>query len=304
MHWIKKGLLFEPKGDLAWMRTHASIPCVEHLRENLYRVYCYGRDELNRSQVGFFELNMDMPQHILYLTEKPVLGLGELGTFDDSGVMPACVINFKDKRFLYYTGWTRGVTVPFYFYIGLAISTDNGKTFVRFSEAPVLGRSKIDPFLTASPSVLIENGIWRMWYVSGARWGYENNQPKHYYHIRYAESKDGFQWVPTGHVCIDFKNSNEYAIARPFVIYENKIYKMWYSFRGVSYRIGYAESWDGLHWSRLDEKAGIDASAEGWDSQMVAYPVVFQHKNKKFMLYNGNGYGKTGIGLAILEEGT
>ena len=35
---------------------------------------------------------------------------------------------------------------------------------------------------------------------------------------------------------------------------------------------------------------------------MQAYPHVFKHKKNLYMLYNGNGYGKTGIALAKLEN--
>ena len=81
------------------------------------------------------------------------------------------------------------------------------------------------------------------------------------------------------------------------------VYRMWYSYRGAAYRIGYAESPDGLRWERRDAEAGIGLSASGWDSEMVAYPVVFDHAGERYMLYNGNGYGRTGIGLAVLERG-
>ena len=43
-------------------------------------------------------------------------------------------------------------------------------------------------------------------------------------------------------------------------------------------------------------------SAEGWDSEMICYPYVFEHRGRFFMLYNGNGYGKTGFGVAVLEN--
>ena len=73
---------------------------------------------------------------------------------------------------------------------------------------------------------------------------------------------------------------------------------MWYCSRGAAYRIGYAESADGVKWERLDAQAGITVSESGWDSEMTAYPWVFSHKSTNYMLYNGNGYGRTGIGLA------
>jgi hypothetical protein len=86
---------------------------------------------------------------------------------------------------------------------------------------------------------------------------------------------------------------------------------MWYTRRGAAdyredpasaYRIGYAESPDGVRWTRMDERAGIDVSENGWDSVMIAYPFVYQHRGVKYMLYNGNGFGQTGIGYAVWEE--
>ncbi|MEW5918806.1 MAG: hypothetical protein AB1762_20560, partial [Gemmatimonadota bacterium] len=123
------------------------------------------------------------------------------------------------------------------------------------------------------------------------------------YNIRYAESDDGVRWRPDGHVCIDFQHSEEVAIARPCVIRDPDRYRMWYCYRGrtFSYRIGYAESADGYHWSRRDDEAGIEASASGWDSEMVAYPHVFDHRARRYMLYCGNRFSKDGFGLAIFR---
>jgi hypothetical protein len=192
--------------------------------------------------------------------------------------------------------------VPFYFYIGLAVSED-GQTYRKYSIAPILERSEVDPYLTASPWVLVENDVWRMWYVSGVKWTVERGRPTHYYHVRYAESLDGVRWRRSGIVCIDFISSAEHAISRPCVLKDGDgRYRMWYSYRGEAYRIGYAESADGLTWERRDEDAGIHPSLVGWDSEMIEYPVVFDHAGKRYMLYNGNGFGKTGVGLAVLEK--
>ena len=301
MKWIKGGMILKP-GKFDWMVTHAGLPFAERIEGDIYRIYFYGRDCQNRSQPGYIEIDINEPQRLLNITEKPVLDLGSLGAFDDSGVMPSWIVNHDSKKYLYYTGWNQGVTVPFYFYVGLAISGDRGETFERLSKAPILGKNAVDPYLTASPCVIIENGVWRMWYCSCIGWGIENDKPKHYYHIKYTESKDGIHWNRKGVVCIDFKSKDEYAIARPCVLKEAGIYKMWYSYRGESYRIGYAESKDGIKWERKDNEAGIDVSESGWDSEMIEYAFVFSHEGKKYMLYNGNDYGKTGLGYAVLSE--
>ena len=80
---------------------------------------------------------------------------------------------------------------------------------------------------------------------------------------------------------------------------------MWFSYRGkpgITYRIGYASSDDGIKWDLNIENAGIAISKTGWDSKMIEYPYVFLHKKQTYMLYNGNDFGKTGIGLAIRKR--
>lgn len=231
-----------------------------------------------------------------------VVGLGSLGAFDDSGVTSSCAVDHDGRLSLYYTGWNRGVTVPFYLAIGCAVSEDGGRSFARVSDAPVLGRTASDPYLAASPCVLIESGMWRMWYVSGTEWYTEGDRVRHRYHIKYAESADGLNWRSDGLVCIDYRDATESAIARPCVLRDGDLYRMWYSWRGDSYRIGYAESLDGFSWTRLDDEVGISPVGV-WDSEMQAYPFVFDRDGSRHMLFNGNGFGATGIGHAVLEAG-
>lgn len=302
MKWIKKGLIFEPPSSLGWMVTHASVPCARRLDGDLCRVYFGGRDASNRSRIGYFEMDLNRPHVATYVSPEPVLGCGELGSFDDNGVMPSWILDRNGKMCLYYVGWNLGVTVPFYNSIGLATSEDGGKTFSRFSQGPILGRDACDPFFTASCCVLKEDAMWKMWYLSCSRWALEDGKPKHYYNIKYAESQDGVQWLRTGMVSVGHKSPDEYAISRPSVIRDGDLYRMWYSYRGDTYRIGYAESTDGVLWERKDEAVGIDVSETGWDSEMIEYPFVFDHDGQRYMLYNGNNYGATGVGLALLAE--
>jgi hypothetical protein len=303
MNWVKKGVIFQPPGDRDWMLTHAAVPYADRIGDDLFRVYFCGRDERNRAQVGYFEIDINRPGEILYLHDRPVIGLGPLGAYDDSGAISSWVVNFNGLKYCYYSGMTLGTTIPFYFYVGLAVSEDGGRSFRKLSAAPLLDRNTADPYLTGHVCVLVEDGVWRMWYVSGQRWETENGRPKHYYHIKYAESADGLRWERRGTVCIDFKAADEYAIGRPCVIKEDGTYKMWYSYRGPAYRIGYAESGDGINWKREDGQSGIDVSESGWDSEMIEYAHVFDHKGQRYMLYNGNGYGQTGVGLAVLADG-
>jgi hypothetical protein len=77
---------------------------------------------------------------------------------------------------------------------------------------------------------------------------------------------------------------------------------MWYSVRGERYRIGFAQSMDGINWSRMDDVGGLQPAGDEWESGMVEYPWVFDDSGRRFMLYNGNDYGRSGIGLAVWDE--
>lgn len=311
MTWIKKGLIFKPDNNFEWMSHHACLPTVDKINDEVLRIYFGPRDKHGRTVTTFVEVEADNPSNVIYIHDKPVLSLGRLGCFDDSGAMPSCIVNYDNKKYLYYIGWNVGRTVPYRNAIGIAVSNDSGLTFNRLYDGPILDRTNLEPYFTGSLFVLIENGIWRMWYLSTVKWEVHDGTPEPYYHLKYAESKDGINWDRKGIVCVDFKSTDEGGISRPCVIKDNGIYKMWYSYRGgadyrsnraQSYRVGYAESNNGIKWIRKDEIVGIDVSETGWDSEMIEYPFVYAHKGKKYMLYNGNGFGESGFGYAVSDE--
>jgi predicted GH43/DUF377 family glycosyl hydrolase len=298
--WNKLGRVFETDNNHPWMLSHAANPVAEHLHDDVFRLYFSCRDSQSRSHIGYAEVDLKPNFRVLSIAEEPILAPGEVGTFDDSGVSISCLKQINGRKFLYYLGWNLGVTVPWRNSIGLAVYEPSTKTFQRFSKAPLLDRHDVDPYSVSYPFVLEDEGMFRMWYGSNLRWGKDQKDMAHI--IKYAESEDAIRWRRHGIVALHFKNEDEYAISRPCVIKEDGLYKMWYSYRGQSYRIGYAESEDGLKWERKDADVGIDVSEVGWDSQMVEYPFVFDHQGKRYMLYNGNNYGKTGIGLAVLAR--
>jgi len=310
MKWIKKGLIFSAANQFEWMAHHACVPIADNVNDEVLRIYFGPRDRQGRTRTAFIEVEADNPANVLYVHDRPVLGLGELGTFDDSGAMPSCIVNRDGKKYLFYIGWNLGVTVSYRNSIGLAVSEDGGLTFHRVFEGPVVDRSFLEPYFCASPFVIIDEGKWKLWYASSTGWVVVNEKPEPLYQIKYAESNDGCHWVRNNTTCIEYTFEGE-ANARPSVIKENGLYRMWYCFRGSvdyrtnkeqSYRLGYAESGNGINWIRKDEEVGIERSAEGWDSLMMEYSFVYEHKGRKYMLYNGNGFGETGFGYAVLDE--
>jgi predicted GH43/DUF377 family glycosyl hydrolase len=305
-NWKKIGCLFQVTSNGDWSITHSAVPTVEPLGSGNFRVYYGTRNSAQQASIGFFEIDIRSPKRIKRVSEKPVLSPGELGTFDDSGVLPSWFLESGGRRYLYYIGWNLGTTVPFRNFTGLAVSDSPSEPFRRISRAPIADRDDADPFFYTNPCVLKEDGLWRIWYLSAVKWVIENGKPKHFYHIKYDESADGIHWNRKPTVAIDFVHEGEHAISRPCVIKEGQTYGMYYSYRSTpraeTYRIGFATSPDGKTWVRKDNEVGLDISGSGWDSRMIEYPYVFDHEGARYMLYNGDDFGRSGIGLAVLEQ--
>jgi len=310
MKWKKQGLIYCTQGDHAWMQSHAQDPVADPAGPDRLRVYFATRDKTNRTVTTYVELDAENLQHVLYVHDRPILPLGELGAFDDCGVMSSAIVEHEGTKYFYYTGWNTSTSVPYRLSIGLALSEDGGETFRRPYLGPVLERTYREPHFCCAPYVMIDEGTWKMWYTSCTGWEVVQGKPEPRYHIKYAESEDGIRWRQTGVVCIDYDPSRE-AITRPSVLKTGGQYHMWYCHRALggyrteraaSYRISYARSADGLDWELHDDFGGLDVSESGWDADMTAYPWVFPHRGKTVMLYNGNGFGRSGFGYAILQE--
>ena len=291
----RQGLLLAPPYAPPWAASHAGLPVVDGDRLYVAVRDGDGRARIARAPIAFG----DGTARVGEIEPEPVLDLGDLGTFDDSGVMPSALVRGEGGQVrLYYTGWAKGVTVPFSLFVGLAVSDDDGATFRRHSRAPLLDRCDADPIMTASPYVLRDGDSWRMWYVSCDRWTLRDGVPHHHYNVRYAESSDGLVWRRDGRVAIPYADDAEHAISRPCVERTATGYVMWFSSRGEAYRIRLATSADGLVWTRQPGVA-IEPSASGWDAGMTCYPWLEQRDGYRYLLYNGAGFGATGVGYAV-----
>jgi predicted GH43/DUF377 family glycosyl hydrolase len=303
--WVKSGLVYAPSGAHDFDISHCHKPTPLQVDDDTIRVYFGVRCSKVKTRTTFIDVDADNPNKIKYIHDKPVLDLGKIGAFDDSGANVSSIVRRGDTIYMYYIGWNPSTTVHTRNSIGLAVSRDNGFTFERLFDGPVLDRNKFEPYYTGAVDVLKETDLWRMWYTSGTEWKYINGKPEIFYHIKYAHSGNGEDWIRDNVSSILPENEHE-AIARPSVQRIGDEYHMWFSRRSIvdfrtnpdkGYRAGYAISCDGINWERQGN-VGIQPSDEGWDSKTIAYPYVIQRNGKLIMFYNGNGFGKTGFGCA------
>lgn len=317
--WQKIGKIFDP-------RDHASPNgCLEFAQapqvlkfDDFIRVYFSTR---HRDQSGKFIshiafVDFDEYFKILRVASEPVIGLGRLGCYDEHGIFPLNVLRVDKKIFGYIGGWSRRVSVSIDGSIGLAWSFDEGMTFRRIGDGPVLTTSLNEPFLIGDPFVQRYKNTFHMWYIFGTRWAryVEGGVPERTYKIGHAISTDGVCWekLHDGREIIESNLGLTESQALPTVIKISDRYHMYFCYRQSSsdfrtdkrraYRIGYAFSDDLVTWVRDDSKVGIDVSDGDWDSDMLCYPHVFELAGDVFLLYNGNAFGKCGFGIAKLRR--
>ena len=307
MKWKKIKHLFKVEKNSNKMYSHAAAPIPVHIKENIYHIYFSSRDKFNTARPFFLVFDIEN-MTILETQNKPLIETGGIGNFDEKGIILTDIIFTTEGYKYYYVGFPRFANLLYSADSGMAVSKNINDSWEKLGKGPIITKSLEEPLFSSVQCVIEDNNEFKMWYVSGVKWKKNEKQYKHYYNIRVSTSKDGITWSK-GKVCIDFKNEFEYALARSCVIKDGPgDYKMWYCFRAQknidTYRIGYAESFDGISWERKDElMQHFDISVGEFDSEMICYPYVFDHKANRYMLYNGNGYGKTGFGIAKMIKG-
>lgn len=314
--WSKRGQIFDIKNFASWGNTHAQVPFFIATKGKK-RIFFTSRPPAGTDgkYVSFIHaVDVEMVSggfQILKLHESPFLPLGEVGCFDEFGTMPCSVVMHpeKDEVWLYYVGWSRKTSSPYDCAIGLAISYDDGETFKKISNGPIVSSNIDDPFVLGCPRVFIFNSQWYMFYLAGIKWIDFNGRKECYYKLRLATSKDGISWDRDDKFIIPERYENECQTCAT-VFYLNGKYHMYFTFRHTidfrnperGYRIGYAASDDLMRWERNDEIGNFSTSPEGWDSEMVCYPQVAEVGGSMNMFYCGNKFGLDGFGFAELNN--
>ena len=306
MIWEKKGVIYAAENDVPWRNQFAMLPTPLLMDGDILRIFIGFCDKDNVGRIGYVDVNPNNPSEIYNVSDVPVLDIGRKGCFDDNGVVPISILRKEREILLYYIGFQLGVKIPYYMFGGVAISRDNGRTFKRYSESPVLDRRNDEVYARCGINVIFDQGKYRMWYI-GSRaegWVMSGGKPRPLYIMKYTESSDGIHWNEESVTCMSYNNEDEHGFGRPYVWRDGDILKMYYSIRTYSrgYYIGYAESKDGIKWNRMDNKAGIELGNSGWDDTNMSYPFIYTYGEHTYMFYNGNGCGKTGFGYAELKK--
>lgn len=283
--------------------SHAAHPTPLALPDGTVRVFYSPRDAAGRSTIFSLDLALS-PAGFERLgpIQGPWLKAGPRGAFDDAGTSVAWVGHTADGGVeCWYLGWTLGVSVPFRNAIGRAVAGPGTCRFERTSPAPILDRSAEDPFTLGYPWLLDDGSRRLLWYGTHLSWGEGWMEMEHA--LRRAVSEDGgTTWRRDPAPALRPEGGPEWALSRPTVLRGAAGWHMWYAGRHDAYRLGYAHSPDGVAWTRGDDAVTFTTPEAAWEEGARTYPAVFDHGGRRWMLHNGTGYGRTGWGVAVLEE--
>lgn len=318
MRWQRRGLLFDP------VEHRLPDGCAQYAQspqalvfDDFVRIYFSTRsvDPENgkfRSHVAFVDMDKAL-REVLRVSDRAVLPLGDLGTFDEHGIFPMNPVRHGKAVYGYTCGWSRRVSVSVETAIGLAISLDEGMTFQRTGPGPIMAAAPREPFLVGDAFVKVIDGLFHMWYIFGTRWFRPSAEApaERVYKIGHATSPDGVEWTrEEGRPIIADRIGEQECQALPTVVRLEGVYHMFFCYRepidfrrapGRGYRIGHAWSEDLKRWNRDDDNPSLEIPAGEWDSDMQCYPHAFELDGKVCLLYNGNEFGRRGFGLAELQ---
>ena len=307
MKWQKRGIVFSPDGSRPWAKSHAMIPTPVLTSTGQLRVYITTCDADGIGRPGFVELDPQNPTKVLRISERPLLDVGSPGTFDENGVLACSVVEVsKERHILYYAGFELGTKIRYRLLTGAAVSGDGGETFKKARTTPVLERSPSELYFRCGPFAVWQDGRMRMWYIAGSEWTDVKGKAMPVYDIRYLESADGLDWSGTGTPVLPIQKPDEHGFGRPWVIQRGPVdYQMFFSVRKRSveaYRLAYAESKDGLTWSRMDDNLNLGVSPDGFDSRAIMYSAIITVEGRTYCFYNGNDFGRDGFAVAELRS--
>jgi hypothetical protein len=306
MIWQRLGKIWLASDHLQWGSMGTLTPTPYLIGNGIVRVFCGIRDKDGVARIGYFDVLESNPTQVISYSKEPVLDVGIPGAFDDNGMLLGDIIKVGNSLRMYYVGFQPSTKAKFLAYGGLAISSDNGDSFRRYSNCPIIDRDDTGLHIRAIHGVKeLSNGSFQAWYSEGSDWEYIDGKPYPQYSVATITSTDGINFKKNSGTPVKLQRPGEYRLGRSRVFSfdeHNHILTFTYGKANGEYQSGYAYSNNLTDWHRKDDW-GLDPGNDDFDSRHVAYPAIIRFSSGDiYCFYNGNDMGNGGIGLAKLIE--
>jgi len=295
-------LIITPDRSVWWMSSHVSSAFLmapdNSEMSDILKLIVTGRCKRGMSRLGEITLNYNRETQAISLkeiSESPLIELGELGTFDHRGMSYPFFIEHKKQSFLFYSGWKLTLDTKFENNLGLLKFDKTQKKWRRISRAPIFPLDNIDPLGIGSVTLTFNDHdqLYYMFYTSFLSWKSAGN---HEYTVRLARTKNLVNWEKSKKTLIQ-NNDELHSICRANFFSESIVVCA----RGSQYSLYQLKTKVSLH-NLFNESISISefqkitpkVKEKGF-SEEQSYPHISNVFGKTFLLFNGSGFGKSGL---------
>lgn len=276
--WVRDGT--EPALALgepgAWDDTHLLAPCVAHENDRYLLWYCGAS---GRVEDRVFKLGLaTSPDGIRFArhSPSPVFALND----GNRSVLTPALLRDSDGRVCREQGLLRlwfaaaDLTVPNGKHT-LHETTSNDGIHWTHASPPELDH-------VYAPSVIKDNGQYRLWYVDVSR------EP---WALRHARSNNGRDWQADEFPCLEIDQSwEEKRLFYPFVLKNDNIFVMWYGSYWAGHpqktALGMAISHDGIVWHKNPHNPVFTPNPNNaWESHYTTSQSVLQLEDENWRMW-------------------
>jgi hypothetical protein len=201
---------------------------------------------------------------------------------------------------LLYIGWRRGdEAAPYTLFSGLAFSEDEGRSFEKVA-GPLLGPCTGERLFRTAPFMHREPDGFRLLYIGGDEFTVaENGRRLPVYSLMELRSQTPWRWEGPGRLLLEpDRRMAEIGFGRP-VLYDisGRTVLMLSIRTGSGYTLVEtpAEFDAG---QRPPFSAVLEPPFDDWEAEMTCFGAPCAVGEHDLLFYNGNGFGRTGLGLA------
>lgn len=295
--WKRVGWIGVPAQRPDWWSSHAAFPTVVSQSGNSIKLIVSARDVNQRSSAAVMDLAVNGEAvALLNVSDRPWLAPGLPGTFDEAGVNVTFCSTDDDGLVAWYHGWALRSGGGWWNSIGTA-KGDLTSGLTRVSAAPTFDRSTEDPTSLGYPFWYDFPWGKCLLYCTYESYGIPSRNENYSYRVKCTPGLGLTRSSPL----LPHLGVNQ-AQSRPTVVHVGNVYRMFLSVKGNRYHIACAESLDGIRWRWSADEWSLFPLGSGGEVNEVAYSYVFWQEDRLTMLYNGDGHGATGIGVAVWND--
>ncbi len=120
------------------------------------------------------------------------------------------------------------------------------------------------------------------------------------FELKLASSQDMVNWNVSKSFSIMPKEDEHYLSSPIFLKHQNRFLIAYSLKKDGRYSVRFTESSDLVAWSSIPNMSFLPEPDNDWEDEETCYPFLWTNdRNELCMFYNGNKYGRYGIGMAV-----